>query len=327
MKGIKKIQAYSLATFLLLTACGHPDKEAKDDPSSSAVKDTIVVSPKDSLPLNFEDTLSTVVTEEGPKEVLLRFNLQKGNTYGYNIDMDLSQQVQDRKINTGMNWQYSLVVMNESKGIKLVRVTYDRIAMSMNMGEQKMEFSSDAPAGDASNPLNMVNQLFSSMKGKSFTMTVDPKGEIREVKGLEELGEGLVAGLNLSPELKQRMLRDFQSKFNANNVKETFSQTFSMLPGKKIKPGDSWKKESETSVGPAKGRLAITYTVQSITGNLVRLSGKGELLSKDGKAIGTQHSRLTIDATTGLVLQNVFNMNTVGPNQVSTHGSITGKKL
>src|SRR5690348_10850904 len=102
MKGIKKIQAYSLATFLMLTACGHPDKEAKDDPSS-AVKDTIVVSPKDSLPLNFEDTLSTVVTEEGPKEVLLRFNLQKGNTYGYNIDMDLSQQVQDRKVNTGMN--------------------------------------------------------------------------------------------------------------------------------------------------------------------------------------------------------------------------------
>ena len=136
-----------------------------------------------------------------------------------------------------------------------------------------------------------------------------------------------MAGLNLSPELKQRMLKDFQTKFNANDVKETFSQTFSMLPGKKVKQGDTWQKESETRMGPAKGRLVSTYTVQSITGNLVRLTGKGQLLSKDGKAIGAQHSKLTVDATTGLVLQNVFDMNTEGPNQVSTHGSITGKKL
>jgi hypothetical protein len=277
--------------------------------------------------MEVEDSIDNAIVNATNKEVLLRFNLEKGRTYAYDIALDIAQEMQERKMNTGMNWKYTLQVINDKGLLKTLKVTYDRIGMSMDMGGQKMEFSSDSPAGDPSNPLNMVTNLFAAMKGKSFTMKVDANGQIKEVNGIDQLGEELVTGLNLPAESKERMRQSFRSKFNENDVKETFSQTFSMLPNKKVKVGDSWNKESMTRVGPSKGRMITVYTVQTINGNIVKLSGKGKLQSENGNATGSQNSSLAIDATTGLVLQNVFDMSTEGKQKLSTHGRITGKKL
>jgi len=311
---------------LLLTACGNAGSDTKKDSIVTARNDSAIISTIDTTGAGVEDSIDNAVSNPD-KEVLLRFNLEKGRSYAYEIALGIAQEMQERKMNTGMNWKYTIQVINDKGSLKTLKVTYDRIGMSMDMGGQKMEFSSDSPAGDPSNPLNMVTNLFSAMKGKSFTMKVDASGEIKEVNGIDQLGEELVTGLSLPAASKDRMLQSFRSKFNENDVKETFSQTFSMLPNKKVKPGDSWERESMTRVGPAKGRLLTVYTVRSINGNIVKLSGKGRLQSENGNVTGTQNSSLVLDADNGLILQNVFDMNTAGQQKLSTHGRITGKKL
>lgn len=316
-----------IAVILILTSCGNAGNDEAKNSAIVSRQDSIVVSKEDTTTSNNTDTVEASVVNEPGKEVMLQFNLEKGRSYGYDINMEIAQEVQERKLNSGMNWKYNLRVMEDNKKEKLIKVTYDRIAISMDMGGQKMEFSSDAAPADPSNPLNMVTNLLSAMKGKSFTMTVNAKGEIGKVEGFDQLGEDLVSGMKLPAESKGKMLQSFRSKFNANDVKETFAQTFSMLPGKKVKAGDSWEKESATKLGPTKGKLVTVYTVQSVNGGLVKLIGKGKLLPGNGTTAGTQNSRMTIDAATGLVLQNVFDIKAEGPNKITSHGRITGKKL
>jgi hypothetical protein len=324
---MKKITGVGIAAIFLLSACGNAGTGEQKDSIAVARQDSMVSSNVDTATHGAVDVPDTSRINVPGKEVLLQFNLEKGKSYAYDIAMDIGQQRQESKINTGMNWKYTLQVMNADGKVKTIRVTYDHIAMSMDMGGQKMEFNSDAPMGDPSNPLYMITNLFSAMKGKSFSMTVDNKGEVRKVEGIDKLGEELVSGLHIPPEYKERMLKNFRSQFNENDIKATFSQTFSMLPGKKIKEGDSWEKESVTKVGPTKGKMLTIYTVESIKGNIVKLSGKGKLLSEKGVSTGIQSSRLTIDAPTGLVLQNVFDITTEGQNKITTHGTITGKRL
>jgi hypothetical protein len=324
---MKKFLSPGIAMVFLLTACGNAGSDTKKDSIVTARKDSTIISTIDTTSARVEDSINNAAVFDPGKEVLLRFNLEKGRSYAYEIALGIAQEMQERKMNTGMNWKYTIQVINDKGSLKTLKVIYDRIGMSMDMGGQKMEFSSDSPAGDPSNPLNMVTNLFSAMKGKSFTMKVDANGQIKEVNGIDQLGEELVTGLNLPAASKDRMLQSFRSKFNENDVKETFSQTFSMLPNKKVKPGDSWERESMTRVGPTKGKLLTVYTVRSIKGNIVKLSGKGRLQSENGNVTGTQNSSLVIDADNGLVLENVFDMNTEGRQKLSTHGKITGKKL
>jgi len=328
MYDMKRFTGFAIAIILLLSACGNEGRDQQKGTNAVVTnKDSPLISKLDTTYSKPADSTSPSIDDERGKEVLLHFNLEKGRSYAYDIALNIGQDIQERKMNTGMNWKYTLQVIDDSKSLKTVKVTYDRIAMSMDMGAQKMEFNSDGPVGDPSNPLNMVGNLFAAMKGKSFTMKVETNGEIREVDGMDKLGEELVAGMQVPEGTKQKLLESFRSKFNENDVKETFSQTFSILPGKKVKVGDTWEKESLIRVGPAKGKLLTVYTVRSMNGNTVKISGKGKLQSETGKEAGRQNSNLVIDAPTGLVLENVFDMSTEGQEKWHTHGRITGKKL
>jgi hypothetical protein len=311
-----------------LSACSNSGTgQQKDSIAAENNKDSIMISKMDTANTKGGDSTGSLLVNEPGKELLLHFNLEKGRSYAYDIALEIGQEIQERKMNTGMNWKYTLQVLNDIKSLKTIRVTYNRIAMSMNMGSQKMEFNSDGPVGDPTNPLNMAGNLFSAMKGKSFTMKVDANGEIKEVDGMDRLGEELVAGMQVPDEMKEKLLQSFTTKFNENDVKETFSQTFSVLPNKKVKVGDSWNRESLIRVGPAKGKMLTVYTVSSINGNIAKLTGKGIIRSESGKVTGSQNSNLLIDVPTGLVLENVFDMSTEGQDKWQTHGRINGKKL
>jgi hypothetical protein len=318
----------AIGAIILLSACSNSGTgQQKDSIVAENNKDSIMISKMDTANTKGGDSTGSLLVNEPGKELLLHFNLEKGRSYAYDIALEIGQEIQERKMNTGMNWKYTLQVLNDIKSLKTIRVTYNRIAMSMNMGSQKMEFNSDGPVGDPTNPLNMAGNLFSAMKGKSFTMKVDANGEIKEVDGMDRLGEELVAGMQVPDEMKEKLLQSFTTKFNENDVKETFSQTFSVLPNKKVKVGDSWNRESLIRVGPAKGKMLTVYTVSSINGNIAKLTGKGIIRSESGKVTGSQNSNLLIDVPTGLVLENVFDMSTEGQDKWQTHGRINGKKL
>jgi hypothetical protein len=235
----------------------------------------------------------------------------------------VKQKKGDQSRGTNMKWNYDMQVVDENNDLKTIRTTYKRIDMTVDMGnDQKMEFSSEKEV-DAADFMQLPSKMFSIIKGKSFTMQVNEKGEIISVTGFDKIGEAVVSEMNLPEEMKPMMRQNFQKQFNDDAVKQMFSQSFEVFPNKYVKVGDSWKKNS--NLAALKQDIATIYTVKNIKGNRVFLNGESKHKSSDGKNSGTQTSKLIIDAKTGLMIDGVFDQKS-SDGQMNSKSRITGKE-
>jgi len=82
-----------------------------------------------------------------------------------------------------------------------------------------------------------------------------------------------------------------------------------------VKPGDTWKTSSDLS--SRKQTISTTYTVKSIKGQRVYLTGDSKLISTEGKNTATQGSQLVIDSKTGLMLDGTFDQKSGDGNIIS----------
>jgi hypothetical protein len=306
--------------FVLINACGSNKDERKNE--TAATKDSVVAEEKlPSLEKEFADTLNVKPVEEA---VLLKFNFQKGKTYNYAMTFDINQTKGDQLRGSTMKWNYNMQVVDEKNDLKTIKTTYKRIDMTMNMPNgQKMEFSSEKQV-DAMDFMQLPSKMFGIIKGKSFTMQVNGKGEVVSVTGFDKIGEAVVNEMNVPEDMKPMMRQNFQKQFNDDAAKQIFSQAFEIYPNKPVKIGDSWK--SNSTIAALKQDVATMYTVKNIKGNRVFVNGEGKSKSSDGKSSGTQTSRLILDAKTGLMIDGVFEQKN-DDGQMSTKSRITGKEI
>jgi hypothetical protein len=214
-------------------------------------------------------------------------------------------------------------VIDEKNDLKTIKTTYKRIDMTMDMVNQKMEFSSEKQV-DAMDFMQLPSRMFGIIKGKSFTMQVNGKGEVVSVSGFDKIGEAVVNEMNLPEDMKPMMRQNFKKQFNDDAVKQIFSQAFEIYPNKHVKIGDSWKTNS--TIAALKQDVATVYTVKNIKGNRVFVNGESKLKSADGKSSGTQTSKLIIDSKTGLMIDGVFDQKS-NDGGTSSKSRITGKEI
>lgn len=308
------------AVFALLTACG-TNKDEKKNETSAPTNDSVVVEEKlPSLEKEFADTLNVKPVEQA---VLLKFNFQKGKIYNYAMTFDINQKKGDISRGNIMKWNYDMQVVGEKDDVKTIKTTYKRIDMTMDMGTQKMEFSSEKKV-DAMDFMQLPSKMFGIIKGKSFTMEINGKGEVISVSGFDKIGEAVVSEMNVPEEMKPMMKQNFQKQFNDDAAKQLFSQAFQIYPNKKVKIGDSWKANS--TVPALKQDIATIYTVKNIKGDRMFVNGEGKLKSSDGKNSGIQTSKLIINAKTGLMIDGVFDQKS-NDGQTNTKSRITGKEI
>jgi hypothetical protein len=307
-----------LLFFVLLSACNSNDTESKAADQPVAKDSTVAIEKLPSIEKEF-DTLNVKPAEES---VLLKFNFQKDKTYNYTMSFDVSQKRDDQSRGSKMKWNYDMRVIDEKAGLKTIKTTYKRIDMTMNMGnEQTMEFSSEKEI-DAMDFMQLPSRMFKIVKGKSFTMQVNEKGEVVSVTGFDKISEAVVNESNVPEEMKPMLRQNFQRQFNDDAVKQMFSQSFEVFPNKKVKVGDSWKTETNLM----KQEMATVYTVKNIKGNRVFLTGESKIKSAEGKNAGNQTSKLIIDSRTGLLIDGAFDQKS-SDGQMTTKSRIVGKEF
>jgi len=307
-----------LFLFALISAC-NSDKTEKKSEEPQPTKDSIVSVEK--LPA-IEKEFDTVNVKPVEESVLLKFNFQKGKTYNYTMSFDMNQKRGDQSRGSMMKWNYDMQVIDEKAGLKTLKITYKRIDMAMNMGnDQKMEFSSEKET-DAMDFMQLPSRMFKIVKGKSFTMQVNEKGEVVSVTGFDKIGEAVVNEANFPEEMKPMLRQNFQKQFNDDAVKQMFSQAFEVFPNKAVKIGDSWK----TNAIIMKQDISTVYTVKNIKGNRVFLTGVSKIKSDDGKNSGIQTSKLIVDAKTGLMIDGAFDQKSDDGNS-TTKSRIVGKEF
>jgi hypothetical protein len=257
------------------------------------------------------------------------FNLQKGKVYDYNMDFDMEQEMQGQKVSTKMESDYSIEVTDDDGKLKTLKATYDRIALNASLPGRTIEADSDKV--DTSNkeaieePGYLMNAMFGALKGKSFTMKVDKEGKVMEVKGMNEIAQAMISGLNIKEELKPMAQQAFSQQFNEQNIKDMFSQSFNIFPNKPVKVGDTWEKMiNGTAAMPM--NMTTVYTVKSIDDNMVTLSANSKMdFTGNSQMSGSQTGTMKVDATTGLVTEGNFEQKITGQMNMTTKGKITGK--
>lgn len=299
---------------LLAAACTNENEEKKAD---TTIKDTSVV--VGDTPLVETEFPDTIVVSPVKESVLLKFNFQKGRVYNYAMNFDISQNNGEQKRSSVMKWNYDMEVLDSQKDMKTIKTTYKRIEMTMNMGGGLMEFSSEKKV-EAMDLMQLPSKMFGVIKGKSFTMQVNQKGEIVSVTGFDKIGEAVLTETNLPAQMKPMLEQNFKKQFGDENVKEMFSQWFSVYPNKAVKIGDSWK--SETAITGLNQSAATTYTVKNIKGNQVFISGISKLA--DGRSF---LSKLIIDARTGLMISGTFDQKESSSEIRAIKSRITGREL
>ena len=259
--------------------------------------------------------------------VSLKFNLQKGKTYLYSMQMNMENNMQGQKMDTDMDFDYSLQILDDKDSLKTIRTTYDRIAMKMDAGVMKVDFDTNQPQKDSvvniqANPMTLMSNMFYAMKGKSFDMKVNSKGEVVQVTGLEEMKQTLINSMT-DENLKGAMSQAFASQFNEDNIKNSFSQALNIFPDKPIKVGDTWNKKMSMG-GMAAADMTTTYTVKDIKADNVVLDVKADINMAQAK--GAQTGTMHVSSETGLVTEANLEQKFTAPTAMTIHTKITGKE-
>lgn len=243
----------------------------------------------------------TANTVDAASKVALRLNLQKGSTYEMKIssvnqiDQEMmGQKIKiDQKIEMGFNYKVLDVLPNKNT---VVEYSFLRMKMYMNMNGQEINMDSESPD---SNPINAAikDLLFLKLK-----LTMNPKGQVEKVEGLDEYVKKLAGNQQLSQAMK--MFTDEE------NFKSFFAQTFNYFPETEVSVGDQWKSVIKI---PELMNVGITmiFEVTSIENDQIHLNFKSDVdmetpveqmgMKMNVKMIGNQSGKMIVNATNGWI--------------------------
>ena len=200
----------------------------------------------------------TVDTSGGP--VSLKMEWKPGKSYVQRMTMDQNSKMNmlGQEIEQKMKMEMSLsmaVSLLAGTPLKEVKTQYDRVGMDMEMMGQKMHFDSkDGAAAQPGNPFAAMGSLV----GKPFTLTLDQKNEIVDIKGMDQL-MGDLASNPVSGEMAKQLLGKDQI---AQMMNLAIAQA---LPKDPVSPGQSWDVKIPLSLGQM-GSVVVSgkYTYQGM---------------------------------------------------------------
>ena len=242
--------------------------------------------------------------------IVLKFDLEKGKHYGYEIIWDMDQKIMDREDKINLLGNFSFEVIADDGRIKILRGVYRKFRLYMKIMGLEMDIDTDKPVAAATENENiegMMQRLFSKIKGNAFTMKVDEEGNVVSVTGFDEIIKGMIDSAGLNEEMELQMRASLKDQFNEKELKNQFAHVFMIFPGKAVKQGDSWQRNYRID-GKVVADFTTTYTVKQIEGDHVTLDARSLIgpAGGDMEVKGTQSGTLLVDSKTGLVLQAAF---------------------
>src|SRR5262245_2260316 len=123
-------------------------------------------------------------------KVALRWQLERGTQLHYELTHSLSLELGSRgKHEQELLFGLGMEISDVNGRTAVVRATLDRIKVVMSgMASARYDSQSgEKPAAD-----NPVAQAFSAMVGKSFTLTLEDSGRVRDVHGFADALAGVL---------------------------------------------------------------------------------------------------------------------------------------
>lgn len=238
--------------------------------------------------------------------VELRWKLEAGTGLVYLASMESESELPQGMGTSTMNMETTQrwnVTGIDRDGNATISNTTDRIRMSVTgpMGTMSVDSADEAGSGS---PFEALKAL----AGTSYSVVLDPRGELVGMAGLEELREALRA--QMPDPSGQAMLDQFLSE---EALRGQWSQGAYALPAEAVGVGSTWDHAATIPV-PTFGAMELltSYRVESIDEDHVVIGMSGNMSLADG-AIATAPIPVTLgemaiaattrfDAARGLLL-------------------------
>ena len=225
------------------------------------------------LPLILLSAAAVLPQEED--KVTLKWKFKKGQTLRYEQEtisvIDVAGLEIEQEMLYGLQQKITRV---DAKGVASMRVTYDRVKVRME-GMMESDYDSEK---DEEPPEDMIGRLMAAFLGKSFTMKINPYGNILKLKGIVKIMEEAMGeleeeeGAEMMGEMMKEMFRD-------NQMKDMMNLAYPTLPKKAVGEDDTWESEAEFNLPLMGGfTLKTTSTLKEI-----RKGGKEAVIKMDTK--------------------------------------------
>lgn len=246
-------------------------------------------------------------------EVKLQLNFKPGDKYLYTTDM---HQVISYQNMANLEQDMLMGMLYEMKAAegdnKKLSITYDHIKMKTVSPMGNMVYDSKNDTANASSALSFMGNLI----GKSFDVLIAPDGRIVSVQGLDSMIMALsdVAGA-------QQV--DIKNQFSDSSIMMMMQNSFDMYPGKPVKTGDTWTKNTSMNFSGFTISVESKYFLQSVKGDVATLKATSTMslpvtkTAEQGIAMemelkGTQDAIMEISISSGQIVKATTNQDIKG---------------
>jgi hypothetical protein len=139
----------------------------------------------------------------------------------------------------------------ENNDTFVIKQKVEGVKMSIDIGNQKIQYDSTGKASTDNNPLN---EFFKALIGSEFTITLDKNYKVLKIEGYEKFVKELTKA---NPTMKPLL----ETILNEDALKGMIEPTFALLPGKEESEGEKWSlPKRNLDMGPI-GTYTNEYTM------------------------------------------------------------------
>lgn len=263
---------------------------------------------------------------------IITIKLKKGQVYTQNMSVkSVSEQtIQGMKSNTNTlsESEIKFEVLEVKDTVYTLKGTFGTISTKMFKDEDTIDKVKNAA-------VNQTSELFSKIKGKSYTMIMSNTGRIIKTEKLDILFNDLFKNMPESAEeVKVMMRKSLTNAYGDSAIRKSAELTSALYPGKAVKEGDSWAAENSGGNNIMTPKVKGLYTLDKISGSEYLISNKSTIEVKNSAdavemnnfsmkyaVSGTMTSNSKVDRKTGMIMEMKALQNISGVIKLKTSSS------
>lgn len=178
--------------------------------------------------------------QAAPGKIELRFRATAGDRHQVVVQTDetSTQVFHDGKTQTRLQMRFGAEteVLDVAGETARIRMTYRTVAVTDTSDGAVSRYDSARDAKSKEPLPAMMNALI----GSTLTLTVDQRGQLQEIEGLEELQARIAGAIELPAAEKKKLLESLAESFSQETIANSVGAL--ILPESPIAVGDSWKR-------------------------------------------------------------------------------------
>ena len=256
---------------------------------------------------------ASFVIKAPAQETSLMYRLSPGTAYrtATTIHTSLVQKVMgiDQEILMDMMILLEARVEDFNNGIYTIEYRYKQLKIITKSAMFAVEIDTEGPPSPQ-------NSMMKVLIGKPFTATMDERGRILDVTGLDQIIDGVDTLSGVDDSTKEQYRLSLEESFGKTSFVQNMEQGSVIYPEKPVKPGQTWNYNYTATSSNIDLHLHNVATLKEVNRNsiLIRINSLIETPANDSIVIsgspgkismtGQQLSEVWIDPTTGLITES-----------------------